>query len=57
MTFRLDTSFGSLELPRFDCLICLSERTFMSCTSCMVMDAISTEAHDEWTRLWEEWHQ
>lgn len=50
MTFRLDTPFGSLELPRYDCLVCLSERQFMLCTACMVMDAISRAAQDEWTK-------
>lgn len=55
MTARLDTPFGTLELPRYDCLVCLSERRFTLCTACLFMDAVSRAAHDEWTK--EEWHQ
>lgn len=54
MTWELETDYGTLKLPRFDCLICFSEARFMSCTMCPVMHHIEQRAHDEWTRIWNE---
>lgn len=54
MTWKLETDYGTLELPRFDCLICFSEGRFMSCTMCPVTREFAHKAHDEWTRIWNE---
>ena len=54
MTWELETDYGTLELPRFDCLICFSEMCFMSCNMCPVVREIEHKAHDEWTRIWNE---
>lgn len=57
MTWRLETDYGTLNLPRFDCLICFSMGRFMSCTACPVTRNIAHYAHDEWTRIWDEEHE
>lgn len=54
MTWRLETGYGTLNLPRFDCLTCFSMGRFMSCTACPVTRELARRAHDEWTRIWNE---
>lgn len=54
MTWKLETDYGTLELPRFSCLICFSQFRFTACNMCPVVLHIERKAHDEWTRIWDE---
>lgn len=54
MTWKLETDYGTLELPRFDCLICFSKMRFMSCNMCPVVLHIKDKAQNTWPRIWDE---
>lgn len=54
MTWKLETDYGTLELPRFDCLVCFSKMCFMSCTMCPVTREFAHKANDIWPRIWDE---
>ena len=54
MTWKLETDYGTLELPRFDCLCCFSQTRFMYCNVCPVTREFERRADDTWKRIWDE---
>lgn len=56
MTYTFKSTLGTLELPRYQCLVCISAHRFWECSSCELMDQLGKEAKEEWEEEWERTH-
>ena len=56
MTYTFKSTLGTLELPCYQCLICISAQRFWECNECELMNQLGKEAKEIWGKEWERTH-